>query len=227
MGEQAELTGPDLGAGVDASTLAAGRQAARPREWRSRAPRARRRRLSRDRRDLHALRRTARRRRDRRRHRALSLASRVFQSAHRRSARAPALSPVACWTVERRGDKSRRDGQGRARSAVADVSGARRSRGGAAHRRDRRRRRRGKRRRGDAATLRLRRTRRHHRRRHRLAVRSPEPLEGLSRRQRAGRMDSAASRRILRRASHRDRARPRDAHRRDRRRRSRSRDATR
>ena len=34
------------------------------------------------------------------------------------------------------------------------------------------------------------------RRRHRLAVRSPEPLEGLSRRERAGRMDSAAARRI-------------------------------
>ena len=35
---------------------------------------------------------------------------------------APALSPVACWQVERRGEQGRRHGQGRARPAVADLS---------------------------------------------------------------------------------------------------------
>ena len=155
----------------------------------------------RHRRPLHALSRPARRGPRRRRHGALPLASRLLQPAHRRgAARAgPQSGRLLARRARRRPDlRARENRSARSRSACERM---RRQRAGIG--RHRRRRRRRHRRRRDAAARRLR--RRHHdaQRRRRSALRPAEPLQGLPRRQRARRLDSAARARILRGAQDR------------------------
>ncbi len=120
--------------------------------------------------------------------------------------RAPALDPIACWRVERIGDTvfvrerlPAPDAQRRAPSAA--------SRSAPPVRRHRRRRCRGTRGGGQAAPRRLRRRRDDALRRRFTAVRPAEPVEGLSRGHRTGRLDTAACPRVLRRAPHRAQAR--------------------
>ena len=112
----------------------------------------------------------------------------------------PALSPIACWSVEQR------DGKIFVTGKRSDVKPAPRGkpRGDAAGPdRDRRRRRGGLRGGRDAAAPGLRGQHRHAERRRCGARRPAQPVQGLPRRQRARGMDSAARRRLLRRQRHR------------------------
>ena len=87
----------------------------------------------------------------RRRKRALPVASRLFRFAHGEAARAPALSPIACWNVEAR------DGRIVVRQKREQPKAARQNRQSrrAAANHHRRRRRRRLCRRGNAAAARL------------------------------------------------------------------------
>ncbi len=98
---------------------------------------------------------------------------------------APALSPLACWQVEER------DGRIFVRGRKEQPSPAKSSAPRAAHRH---RRWRGRRlcRSRDAAAARLCRQHRHAEQRRHGAGRPPQPVEGLSRRQRAGGLGAAA-----------------------------------
>ena len=134
------------------------------------------------------------------------MASRLLQPAHRRgAARAGAGSDRLLAGRARRATRS-----SCARSSPNAV--ARAPSGTAARRRvdrHRRRRRRGAGGRRHAAPRRLRRPADDDQRRRLAAVRSAEPLEGLSRRHRAGGLDSAAVAGVLRRAADRAGARAR------------------
>ena len=149
----------------------------------------------------------------RRRHGALSVAPRLLQPAHGRGAAGARAHPVACWDVERRGDQLVVTRKDRARSAapIRRVAHARpSSRASSSSARAPR---------GNAAAEMLRRTATTARSRWSttttVPVRPAQPVQGLSRRQRARGVDSAAARRILRASTASTRARPR---RRDRRR---------
>ena len=209
MGGNTELSGPDLGEGIDAAVVEAGREDSRPRQRRGRAPARVGDDVLRRRRDVHALRRPARRGR---RSSATRCAARGTTPASacapaRRCAR-PRSSPIACWRVERRGDRVVVTREGGARAARADLPAATSTADP----------------RASSSSARARRgtppprccaaagydgPRHDDRRRCRRAVRPAEPLEGLSRRQRARGVDPAPAAGVLRRASHRDRARPR------------------
>ena len=105
-----------------------------------------------------------------------------------RRSRAPALSPIAVWQVEQRERPHLRPAKARAAEA-GDVRG----RAGAPGQDRHRRRRRGGFCRGrDAAAAAISRQHRHAEQRRRGAGRSAQSVEGLSCRQRAGRLDAAA-----------------------------------
>ena len=203
MAEQdAKPSGPDLTQGVALTDLADGSMLVGHVGDERGAAGAARRRGVRRRRALHPLSRAARRRAARRRHRALPVASRLLQPAHRRgAARAGASAPLDCWSVEQRDGKIfvAREARGASQAARPAERQARRDKivivgGGAA----------GLRRRRDAAA--------------RAAIegsivmlsnddaaagRPAEPVEGLSRRHRARGLDPAAPRRLLCRERHR------------------------
>ena len=140
------------------------------------------------------------------RHRALPLAPRVFQSAHRRSAararrwiRSPAGGSSGWATPSSSGRSSPSRTRRRGRPAKSPAA----SRFG----RDRRRRRRRPGRRGHAPSRRLRRASDDDQRGRLPAVRPTESLEGFPRGHGARRLDSAAIARVLHRAADRPRAR--------------------
>ena len=120
---------------------------------------------------------------------------------------APALSPVACYATERRGTKVVVTGKFERDPLVPSGSAAVHTRSVDQERGDRRRGRGRQRRRGDASSLRTRGWNHDRRLGRRRAVRSPQSLEGLPRRERAGRMDSASPGGLLPRARHRAGAR--------------------
>ena len=136
---------------------------------------------------LQPLSRPARRRSAGRRHRALPLASRLLQPAHGRGAACAGLEPDRLLVGRAARRQGLRDGQARRREARA----ARQARGDSAGAdRDRGRRRRGLRGGRDAAAAGLQGQHRHAEQRRCGARRSPQPLQGLPRRQRARGMES-------------------------------------
>ena len=212
MAEQEPPSGPDLKQGIPAEDVPDGGMVAGHVGRRSRAPRATGRRMVRHRRGLQPLQRSAGRRPDGRRHGTLSVASRLLQSPDRRAAPAAGAERPAAWEVEQRDGRvfvaAKRAGREPAPGAVAERPSGLSSSAGA----------RQATRRGDAAARGIRgpitivdpdRGR---------PVRSAEPVQGLPRRQRARRMDSAASARVL--PGTRNRAPPRTDGRSDRRRRA-------
>ena len=156
-----------------------------------------RRRDLRDRRALQPLSRAARRRARGRRQRALSVASRLLRSAHRRGARAPALSPLAVWKVEQESGRIfvRQKTRSAATGEEAPADAPRQDR-------DRRRRRGGLCGGRDAAARRLWRRDHDAEQRRCAAGRPAEPVEGLSRRQCAGGLGAAAAGQLLCRVRH-------------------------
>ena len=104
--------------------------------------------------------------------------------------RAPALDPIACWRVEREGDRIFvREKLPKAQPAPASAPGRRAALVG----RHRRRRSGGRGRRRDAETQGLRRSAHDDQCRCRSARRSSEPVQGLPGRRGAGRLDSAVA----------------------------------
>ena len=208
---EAQPAGPDLALGISAADLRDGGKLVGHVGTRAGAAGALRRGRLRRRRPLHPLQRPARRRARRRRRGALSLASRLLRSAHRRSVARAGLEPARY--LARSSSATARSSCGR--SALSPGAAPRVKAdapnkivivgGGAA---------------GFAAAEMLRRREirgrnRHAEQRRCAAGRPAEPVEGLSRRQRAGGMAAAARSELLCRQRHRPASR--DERRRDRR----------